>query len=121
MGKGTGGFWLNSPPFIPYLATDRGRGRAAAQEGRPVGGCPPATLATAAAGRWGKMERRPRGIDSRAHLVLEWSEEAAPREGSGSAAVLGGGGAVEFGERGGGAVRLCWCGAASRGGRRPLL
>jgi hypothetical protein len=25
------------------------------------------------------------------------------------------------GERGGGAVRLCWCGAASRGGRRPLL
>jgi hypothetical protein len=89
MRERTGGFWLNSPPFIPYLATDRGRG---GQPRRKAGrwGCPPATLATAAAGRWGKTERRPRGIDSRAHLVLGWSEEAAPREGSGSAAVARG-------------------------------
>jgi hypothetical protein len=53
-----------------------------------------------AAGKWLKMERRPRGIDPRAHLVLGWSEEAAPREGGGSAAVLRGGGAVELGGRG---------------------
>jgi hypothetical protein len=42
----------------------------------------------AAAGKWLKMERRPRGIDPRAHLVLGWSEGAAPREGGGLAAVL---------------------------------
>jgi hypothetical protein len=52
------------------------------------------------------MERRPRGIDSRAHLVLGWSEEAAPREGGGSAAVLRGGGAVELGGRGKVAVEV---------------
>jgi hypothetical protein len=54
----------------------------------------------AAAGDWLKMERRPRGNRSRAHLVLGWTEEAAPREGGGPAVVLRGGGAVELGERG---------------------
>jgi hypothetical protein len=46
---------------------------------------------TAAAGGWGKMERRPRGIDSRAHLVLWLFEGAAPRAGR-----IGGGGALVF-------------------------
>jgi hypothetical protein len=64
------------------------------------------------------MERRPRGIDSRAHLVLGWSEEAAPREGSGSAAVLGGGGAVEFGGRG---RRSLWRCEAGRDRRSPFI
>jgi hypothetical protein len=44
----------------------------------------------AAAGKWLKMERRPRGIDPRAYLALGWSEGAAPREGGGSVAVLKG-------------------------------
>jgi hypothetical protein len=35
----------------------------------------------AAAGKWVKTERRLRGIDPRAHLVLGWSVGAAPREG----------------------------------------
>jgi hypothetical protein len=42
----------------------------------------------AAAGEGLKMERRPRGNRSRAHLALGWSEEAAPREGGGPAVVL---------------------------------
>jgi hypothetical protein len=69
----------------------------------------------AAAGKRLKMERRPRGIDSRAHLVLGWSEEAAPREGGGSAAVLRGGGAVELGGRGEG-----HCGGVRRAGTAGL-
>jgi hypothetical protein len=40
-GKGAGGFRQNSPPFIPYLVTFRGRGAAAgpraATAGRPPG------------------------------------------------------------------------------------
>jgi hypothetical protein len=44
----------------------------------------------AAAGKWPKMQRRPRGIDPRAYLALGWSEGAAPREGGGSVAVLKG-------------------------------
>jgi hypothetical protein len=54
----------------------------------------------AAAGKRLKMERRLRGIDSRAHLVLGWYEEAALCEGGGSAAVVRGGGAVELRGRG---------------------
>jgi hypothetical protein len=50
----------------------------------------------AAVGKWLKMERRPRGNRSCAHLVLGWFEEAAPREGGDLAAVLRGGGAVEL-------------------------
>jgi hypothetical protein len=51
----------------------------------------------AVAGKWLQIERRPRGNRSRAHLVLGWSEEAAPCEGGDLAAVLRGGGAVELG------------------------
>jgi hypothetical protein len=29
IGEMTGGFWLNSPPFIPYLANRQRQGRAA--------------------------------------------------------------------------------------------
>jgi hypothetical protein len=74
----------------------------------------------AAAGKWLKMERRPRGNRSRAHLVLGWSEEAAPREGGDLAAVLRGGGAK--GRRRCGALgKACErsvvrCGAARRPG-----
>jgi hypothetical protein len=69
----------------------------------------------AAAGKWLKMERRPRGIGSRAHLVLGWSEEVAPREGGGSAVVLRGGGAVELGGKGEGR-----CGGVRRAGTAGL-
>jgi hypothetical protein len=63
-------------------------------------GCSPAAPATVTAGDEGKRERRARGTYSRAHLELLHTVEAAPRGGSGAAAVLGGGGAVEFGEEG---------------------
>jgi hypothetical protein len=53
----------------------------------------------------------------RAHLVLGWSEEAAPREGGGSAAVLRGGGAVELRGRG---VRSLWRCEAGRDCRTPF-
>jgi hypothetical protein len=83
--------------FLPPPIQNRGgRDRAAAGLGEGAPAVPP----MAAAGKWLKMERRLRGIDPRAHLVLGWSEEAAPREGGGSAAVLRGGGAVELGGRG---------------------
>ena len=86
------------------------------QEGRPVGGCPPATSAMAAAGRWGKTERRPRGSHSRAHLGLLRTVEAAPRESRGAAAALGGGGAVVLGEEGRRRYEavMVWCGEPGR-------
>jgi hypothetical protein len=40
------------------------------------------------------------GISSPCSLGLGRAVEAAPREGSGAAAVLGGGGAVDLGEKG---------------------
>jgi hypothetical protein len=54
----------------------------------------------AAAGKRLKMERRPRGFYSRAHLELGRRREVDRREGSGVEAVLGGDGAVELGEKG---------------------
>jgi hypothetical protein len=106
----------NMPSSSPLRTEQRQKGGGGPRRKAGRWGCPPATLATAAAGRWGKTERRPRGIDSRAHLVLGWSEEAAPRDGSGSAAVLGGGGVVEFGEEGRrrGEAVLVWCGEPGR-------
>jgi hypothetical protein len=74
----------------------------------------PTALATAAAGEWGNTERGTRGSHPRAHLGLGRAVEAAPRGGSGAAAVLGGGGAVELGERGEGC-----CEAGSGEVRRP--
>jgi hypothetical protein len=50
--------------------------------------------AMAAARKWPKMARRPRGIDPRAYLALGWSEGVAPREGGGSVAVLKGAAAL---------------------------
>jgi hypothetical protein len=102
--------------FLPLESEQRGGKRRS--RGRPVWGkgalaVPP----MATAGKWLKRERRPRGNRSRAHLVLGWSEEAAPRDGGGSAAVLRGGGAVELG--GGGEVAVEVRGGLGSG--RPLL
>jgi hypothetical protein len=74
--------------FLPLESEQREEGRAERRPARGRGA--PAVPPMAVAGKWLKMERRPRGIDPRAHLVLEWSEGAAPREGGGSAAVLKG-------------------------------
>jgi hypothetical protein len=84
-------------------------------------GCSPAAPATAMAGDEGKKERRARGTYSRAHLALLYTVEAAPRGGSGAAAVQGGRRAVELvgGEEI--AVRLLCRGAAVRGAVGPLL
>jgi hypothetical protein len=81
-GRSRGGFGKNfifspPPPFTVWNREDR-RGRWPVLEGRA-----PAALATAAAGRWGKMERRPRGSHPCAHLGLKLLGEAAPRCGSG--------------------------------------
>jgi hypothetical protein len=73
-------------PFSPH-DSDRGRGGVAGAAGRRQ---IPANQATAADGRWGKMERAPRGSYSRAYLALGRPEGAAPREGGGSVAVLKG-------------------------------
>jgi hypothetical protein len=73
--------------FLPWLESEQREGERPSG-GRPVREGAPVVLVTAAAGRWGKMERRPRGFRSRAHLALGWSEEAAPREGRGPAVVL---------------------------------
>jgi hypothetical protein len=100
--------------FLPPLIQNRGGGierRPARGEGAPA--VPP----MAAAGKWLKMERRPRGINPRAHLVLGWSEGEAPREGGGLAAVLRGGGAVELGEGGEVAVEV----RGGLGSGRPLF
>jgi hypothetical protein len=86
--------------FLPSPIQNRGGYRAAAGLGEGAPAVPP----MAAAGKWLKMERRPRENRSRAHLVLGWFEEAALREGAGSAAVLRCGGAVELG--GGGEVAV---------------
>jgi hypothetical protein len=71
---------------IPFLSirTEEGEGinRAAGWQG-----CSLVVQCTATPGRWGKTERRPRGSQPRAHLVLWSLVEAAPR-----AAASGGGG-----------------------------
>jgi hypothetical protein len=84
-GKEAGGFWPNGHLLPPSPDLEQ---RGGSNGGRPGGRGAPAVPPMAAAGKWLKMERRPRGIDPRAHLVLGWSEGAAPREGGGLAAVL---------------------------------
>ena len=67
------------------------------------GGCPwhPALRSTAAVGKRGKRERRPRGFQSRPHLGLRWLVVAAPRAQAEAGGGALGGGAVELGvERG---------------------
>jgi hypothetical protein len=104
-----------SPPFTVW--TERiGGGRWPVLEGRA-----PAALATAAAGKWGYAERGTRGSHPRAHLGLGRAVEAAPREGSGAAAVLGGDGAVELGEEGRSCCETAVVRCSDLGSRRPLL
>jgi len=56
----------------------------------------PAALGAREAGKWGKMERMPRGFDSSPHLELGWSEAGCPRRRA----------EVGDGSYGGGAARL---------------
>jgi hypothetical protein len=84
-------------------------------------GRPPAVLSMAAAGEWGKSERGTRGSHPRAHLGLGRAVEAAPREGSGAAAVLGGDGAVELGEEGRSCCEVAVVRCGDLGSRRPFL
>jgi hypothetical protein len=120
IGKGLGGgeeegqgvFGKTALSF-PFLGPEQRRGEGSAAAGLEGGA--PAALATATAGEWGNAERGTRGSHPRAHLGLGRAVEAAPREGSGAAAVLGGDGTVELGEvlcELGGAV---WSGEEARG------
>ena len=59
----------------------------------------PALRSTAAAGKRGKRERRPRGSDCPTHLGLRRSEEAWPRRRAEMADGGSGGGAVRPGRR----------------------
>jgi hypothetical protein len=92
-GKEAGGFGQMAIFFLPPLIQIRGGWT----ERRPARGRgAPAVPPMAATGKWVKIERRPRGIDPRAHLVLGWSVGAAPREGR----------------------RLVWLGGGAKGRRR---
>jgi hypothetical protein len=91
-----GGLGKNAIFFLPLESEQRGGWRG---HGRPAG----APAGGPAHGRgWGvgKSERGTRGSHPRAHLGLGRAVEAAPREDSGAAAVLGGDGAVGLGEEG---------------------
>jgi hypothetical protein len=113
--KGGGGGWPKGH-LLPPLTERRGIGRRAAwREGAP------AALATAVAGKWGYAERGTRGSHPRAHLGLGRAVEAAPREGSGAAAVLGGDGAVELGEEGRSCCETAVVRCGGLGSCRPLL
>jgi hypothetical protein len=103
------GFWAKRPFLPPWLAAGQRQGRLGRR--RPAG-----LPATAVASERGKRERATRGFPSLTHLGLGRAVEAAPREGSGAAAVLGGGGAVELGERGEGCDK-----AGSGEVRRPFI
>jgi hypothetical protein len=117
-GKEQGGFGQKAISFLPSrFRTERGGDRAAAG----LEGGAPAALATAAAGEWGNAERGMRGSHPRAHLGLGRAVEAAPREGSGATAVLGGGGAVELGEGEKVAVRRAVVRCGGLGSSRPFL
>jgi hypothetical protein len=101
------------PP--PRIRTERegwcGHGRPA---GAPAGG--------PVHGRgWGvgKSERGTRGSHHRAHLGLGRAVEAAPRKGSGAAAVLGGDGAVGLGEEGRSCCETAVVRCGDLGSRRP--
>jgi hypothetical protein len=91
-----GGSWQKCHLLPPSNQNREGGGAGmAGWQGRP-----PAAPAAAAAGEQGKTERGTRGFFPRAHLGLECTVEAAPREGSDAAAALGGDGAVVLGEEG---------------------
>jgi hypothetical protein len=95
-----GGFGKTAIFFLPPSIRNRG--------GAPAVPC------MAAAGEWSKMERRLRGIDPRAHLVLGLLAEAASRVGM---AVLGGGDASVFKREGSSVVVV----RGEPGSCRPLF
>jgi hypothetical protein len=76
-GKSTGGLWAKSPFFFPFLGSEqRMEGERPWTAGRRR---LPASRAMATTGRWGKMEKTTRGIDSHPHLGSGRCEEAAPQ------------------------------------------
>jgi hypothetical protein len=95
----------------PWFAAGQRQGRLGQR--RPAG-----LPATAAASERGNRERAMRGFPSLTHLGLGRAVEAAPREGSGAATVLGGGGAVELEERGEGCCEV-GSGEVRRPGEQP--
>jgi hypothetical protein len=97
MKEGRGVFGLKAF-FLPWLESEQ-RERERPSGGRPVREGAPAVPPMAAAGEGLRMERRPRGNRSRAHLALGWSEEAAPCEGRGLAVVLRAAALWSLGER----------------------
>jgi hypothetical protein len=62
--------------FLPLESEQREGGGRVGAAGRRQS---PANRATAADGRWGKMTRAPREIDSPTYLGLGWCVEAGPR------------------------------------------
>jgi hypothetical protein len=75
-GKRAGGSGQNCPSSSPSSVQNReGRGERPWTAGRWR---LPASRAMATAGRWGKMERVTRGIDSHPHRGSRCREEAAP-------------------------------------------
>jgi hypothetical protein len=105
-----GGFWPNGLLLPPWFAAGQRQGRLGRR--RPAG-----LPATAAASERGNRERATRGFPSLTHLGLGRAVEAAPREGSGVAAVLGG--RRRCGARGKGKRSLWRCEAGSGEVRRP--
>jgi hypothetical protein len=76
--KVQGVFGQTAISFLPSIQNiEGGIDRAAGRQGRS-----PAVPCTAMVGRWGKMERRPRGSQPHAYLGLRWFVGAAPREGA---------------------------------------
>ena len=93
--KGREGVLGKSALFFFLGTVDRtGRGAVA-----PAAPWAPATWAMAAAGTWGKTERRERGVDSSPHLGLGRSEKADPWRLAEVGGGAWGGGAAGLGRR----------------------
>jgi hypothetical protein len=117
--KEAGGFWPKGHLLPPLMVQNRERRRIGRRPAWREGAS--AALATAAAGKWGYAERGTRGSHPRAHLGLGRTVEAAPREGSGAVAVLGGDGAVKLGEEGRSCCETAMVRCGDLGSCRPLL
>jgi hypothetical protein len=73
----SGGFWQNRPFLpLPWSRTEKGGGGSSGAAGRRRF---PASRATVAARRWGRMKRVTREIDSHPHLELGRREEVDRR------------------------------------------